>query len=160
MESYLDVAKKAAELADQLPEQYREPAFRWFLDRGVVSASPMNATQAGNGVQSNGLVGISLGEFVNKLSQEPTSNPQKMCAVVYYHQTCVREESVTQAEITAYMRQAGWRPPGNFHRDMQVATGSRNALLMPAAQPKDESPAWQVTRTGRQFIESRTQRPD
>ena len=89
------------------------------------------------------------------LDPEPKTNPQRFAAVAMHHRDYLRQSSVNRKDITEAMRQAGLPPPKNFARDMAAASGKRNALLMTASDRKDGGLAWQLTKTGEDFLRAR-----
>ena len=158
MEQELEPVKIAKEIADQvdqsqLPEQYRVAAFRAILEHRL-GITPAVAAR----MEAPGFPGaaeeMSFSEFLNQLG-ELRANPQRFAAVAFYYERHRGERSVTQENIINSMTDASLRSPANFTRDMRVAASARNALLMQAREQKDGAPAWQLTRTGRTFIEQR-----
>lgn len=149
----LDIALEIANQVEQLPEQYRAIAFRAFLEYrlGTRTGAPVRVETSGLPVD---IEEMSFSEFLNQLG-ELRKNPQRFAAAASYYERYRRESSVTQEEIIGTMTDAGLRPPANFPRDIRVATSTRSALLMPSREPKNGQTAWQLTRTGRQFIERR-----
>ncbi len=149
----INVALEIAKQVEQLPEQYRIGAFRALLEHQLAIKSTavarMEAPKFAEGVEE-----MSFSEFLNQLGELRT-NPQRFAAVASYYERHRRESSVTQEDIINSMTDAGLPAPANFARDMRVATSARNALLMRAREPKDGASAWQLTRTGRTFIEQR-----
>lgn len=150
--------KIAEEIADEMekslvPEQYRGVAFRILLEyrlgtRPVAAASI--ETPKFPGVTEE----MSFSELLNQIGELKT-NPQKFAGVAFYYERFRQEGSVTQEDIINTMTDASLRAPANFPRDMRLATSTKNALLMPSREPKNGASAWQLTRTGRTFIEQR-----
>lgn len=148
-----EMVRLAVEIANQvdqekdLPENYRADAFRLILEHRLRAGREEAPRRAVVSVET------SFNEFLNQLGDLGT-NPQRFAAVAYYFDRTRQETSVTQNDIVTAMRNAGLRRPGNFSRDIRVAISPRNALLM-SAERKDGAPAWQLTRTGRLFLEGR-----
>jgi len=148
--------KIAEELVDEieksrLPEQYREVAFRTLLEYRLgtraITVEPTKIPKFPAVTEE-----MSFSEFLNQIG-EPKTNPQKFAGVAFYYERFRQEGSVTQEDIVNTMTDAGLRAPANFPRDMRLATSTKNALMMPSREPKNGASAWQLTRTGRQFIE-------
>jgi len=141
------------QVEEQLPQRYQVEAFRVLLEHrlGIKAVAIAGKVAREFPVAEEEM---SFSEFLNQLGELQT-NPQRFAAVASYYERYRRESSVNQDDIVNTMTDAGLRAPGNFSRDMRGATSARNALLMQARQRKDGSPAWQLTRTGRTFIEQR-----
>lgn len=152
-EEPIGVALEIVNQVEQLPEQYRVDAFRVLLEYKLgikaVAVAQKVAPEFPAAAEQ-----ISFSEFLNQL-EEPKTNPQRFAAVAYYYEKYRKENSVAQEDIVSAMREAGLRPPANLSRDIAIATSTKNALLM-QADPKGGVSAWQLTRTGRKFIEQRT----
>ena len=142
------VAIEVANQVKELPEQYRVSAFKVILGFKLSQVEGTTADNVPGIIQTD----MSFSEFYNQLPELKT-NPQRFAAVAFYCERSRQETTVTQEDIASLMREAGLRPPANFTRDMGLATSSKNALLMDAREPKNGKSAWQITRTGRQFIE-------
>jgi len=148
----LEIILEIIEKVKSLPEQYRVDAFRILLDHqlkfeaGVIEEKSTGFTKFGEE--------ISFSEFLIQLGALNT-NMQRFAAVASYYERYRQQSSVTQEEIVNTMSDAGLRPPANFSRDMRLAASARSALLMSAREPKNGAPAWQLTITGRSFIEQR-----
>lgn len=153
-EEPLKIAEEIADAIEEsrLPEQYRLIVFRAILEHrlGIRTAIPAQAKTPEPSLTAEEL---SFSEFLNQFGEQLRTNPQRFAAVASYYERYRRESSVTQEEIIGTMTDAGLRPPANFSRDIRVATSTRSALLMPSREPKNGQTAWQLTRTGRQFIE-------
>lgn len=148
----INVALEMAKQVEQLPEQYRVDAFRILLEHRLGVRPPgveIGAPGARVIVEE-----LSFSEFLNQVGELKT-NPQRFTAIAYYYDRYRKEKSVTEDNIVNSMMDAGLRAPANFSRDMRVATSAKNALLMQAREPKDRVIAWQLTITGRQFIEEK-----
>lgn len=152
-EEPINIALEIVEQVKQLPEQYRTDAFRVLLEHrlgiSLAAAEEKAAPEVPPAAEE-----MSFSEFLNQLG-EPKTNPQRFAAVAFYYERHRRESGVTQEDIINSMMDAGLRASANFPRDMRTATSAKNALLMSAREPKDGAPAWQLTRTGRTFIEQR-----
>lgn len=148
------VAKELAEIMDEVPETFRKDAFRVLLKYRL--GMTRQRQKAGTSREAELTSGdATFSEFYRMLEPEPNANPQRFAAVAYYFRESLGELSVTREELNDTMREAGLRPAGNFPRDIKEATGRRNALLMPAREEKEGAPAWQLTRTGEEFIVER-----
>lgn len=147
-EEPINVALEIAKQVEQLPERYRDDAFKLILEDWL-RVRRGEAPKFAEVVEE-----ISFSEFLNQL-EELRTNPQRFAAVAFYYERHRGERSVTQENIINSMTDASLRSPANFTRDMRVAASARNALLMQAREQKDGAPAWQLTRTGRTFIEQR-----
>jgi len=146
----IDIALEVANQVERLPEQYRVVAFRVLLEHslGIRPAALHGPSITKVSVSEE----MSFSEFLNEF-EELKINPQKFAAVAYYYELQRHENNVTQEEIIDSMIDAGIRPPANFPRDIRVATSTKSALLMPSKEPKNGQAAWQLTRTGRQFLD-------
>ncbi|MBN1161281.1 MAG: hypothetical protein JXA17_04990 [Dehalococcoidales bacterium] len=153
-----EILKLAKEIANQiekekgLPEKYQIETFKLILQNSLGIGMGISGKKSTLPI---GLIGDekSFSEFLNQI-EEPKTNPQKFTAIAYYYEIYLKEISVSQENIITTMKEAGLLPPKNFTRDMNVATSSKNALLM-KADPKDGKTAWRLTRTGRSFIEGK-----
>lgn len=148
----IKVALEIAKQVEQLPEQYRVDAFRVLLEHrlgirptGVKTETPESRVIAEE---------ISFSEFLNQV-RELKNNVQRFAGVAYYYDRYQKESSVTKENIVDTMMGAGLPAPANFGRDMRAATSAKNALLMQAREPKNGVAAWQLTITGRKFIEEK-----
>jgi len=148
----VNVALEIAHLVDQLPEQYRVDAFRVLLEHrlGIRAAEAQIEAPGARVITEE----ISFSEFLNQVGELKT-NQQRFAAVAYYYNRYQKETSVTEDNIVDSMMSAGLRAPANFSRDMRVAISAKNALLMQARESKNGAPAWQLTITGRKFIEEK-----
>lgn len=148
----INVALEIAKQVEQLPEQYRVDAFRVLLEYRL-GTRPVEMQ-----IKTPGVHIIAeetpFSEFLNQIGELKT-NQQRFAAVAYYYNRYRKESAVTEDNIVDSMMSAGLRPPANFSRDMRVATSAKNALLMQAREPKDGAQAWQLTITGRNFIEAK-----
>lgn len=151
-EEPIEVALEIVNQVEQLPEQYRVDAFRVLLEYKLGSKAVAVAQKAAPEFPA-AAEQISFSEFLNQL-EELKNNPQRFAAVAYYYEKYRKENSVTQEDIVSVMREAGLLSPANFIRDIAIATSTKKALLM-QVDPKDGTSAWQLTRTGRTFIEQR-----
>lgn len=148
----IKVALEIAHLVDRLPEQYRVDAFRVLLEHqlGIRPTGVKTETPEFHVIAEE----ISFSEFLNKVGELKT-NPQRFAGVAYYYDRYRKESSVTKDNIVDTMMGAGLHAPANFGRDMQTATSTKNALLMQAREPKNGATAWQLTITGRKFVEEK-----
>jgi len=148
----INIALEIAKQVEQLPEQYRVDAFRVLLEHrlGIRPAEVQIETPGTHVVAEE----ISFSEFLNQVGELKT-NQQRFAVVAYYYNRYRKESSVTQDDIINTISDAGLPPPKNFSRDMKAAMRPRNPLLMETKQTKNGSHAWQLTRTGRMFIEQK-----
>lgn len=148
----INVTLEIAKQVEQLPEQYRVDAFRVLLEHRLrIRPAEVQIETPGTHVIAGE---ISFSEFLNQV-RELKTNQQRFAVVAYYYNRYRKESSVTKGNIVDSMMSAGLRAPANFNRDMRVATSAKNALLMQAREPKNGATAWQLTITGRKFIEEK-----
>lgn len=138
----------------QLSEQYKPEAFRILLERRLgmrpATTRAIETPEVPEAVEEK----PTFGEYYGQLDPEPKNNPERFASVADYYERYMREKSVTQDEIVDTMADADLDPPQNLSRDMRKARSGRKPLLR-KAEVKNGLPAWQLTKTGRDFIKER-----
>ncbi len=149
------IAKELADALTGFPESLKGEAFKILLQyRLGLAAQLPPSLQVDRRVGTPKIDGT-FSEFFKGLVPEPKSNPERFASVAYYCKEYKSQPSVTQSEIIDTMHGAGLPPPKNFSRDIKTATGKRSALLMLAKEENGGVRAWQVTKTGEDFIRTR-----
>ena len=148
----VDIAKELAEGLTEVPEPFKHDAFRILLKyRLGMQSLP---TQVSHATEARAPSDVHLGfpEFYRDLAPEPKTNPQRFAAVAFFFREHLSQRSVSHTDITDAMRSAGLPPAKNFSRDIRAASDKRNALLIPAGDNKDGAAAWQLSKTGEDFL--------
>ena len=153
----VQIAKELAEALSEISEPFKHDAFRILLKyRLGIQVLPSRAVPVAVG-HGPSVVGIVFPEFYRSLIPEPKTNPQRFAAVAFYYREYLNQMSVNQKDIVEAMQEAGLPPGKNFPRDLKSALATRNALLIRARDQKDGASAWQLSKTGEDFVRSRLQ---
>lgn len=150
----LEAVEEIANLVEELPEQhnqYKMETFKILLQRKLGMTPAVTAVIKHQEFTEAAEEELTFGEYYAKLVPEPKSNPKRFAAVADYYERWRREKSITRDEIIDAMTDAGLDKPRNYYRDMIKATTGRKPLLR-EAETKNELPAWQLTKTGREFM--------
>ena len=149
------IAKELAEAVhDGVPEPFKRDAFNILLKYRLGLQSPTIPSVQGAKAH---MLPEELGfpELYRLLAPEPRTNPQRFATIAFYYREYRKQSSVNQADIVDAMHEGGLPPPKNFSRDIRVASDKRNALLMAAPDKKDNATAWQLSKTGEDFVRER-----
>jgi hypothetical protein len=98
---------------------------------------------------------LSIREFL--LKHPPTTDVQRTLAVGYYLETNEGMGSFTRADLEKGYRDAKNSLPSNMSMNIQQCVKAGN--MMEAKEKKDNKPAYVVTSTGEQFVESDYKKP-
>jgi hypothetical protein len=93
---------------------------------------------------------LSIREFL--LKHPPTTDVQRTLAVGYYLETHEGMSSFTKADLEKGYRDAKHNLPSNMSMNVKQCIKAGN--MMEAKEKKDNKPAYVVTSTGEQFVES------
>lgn len=98
---------------------------------------------------------LSIREFL--LKHPPTTDVQRTLAVGYYLERHEGMGSFTRADLESGYRDAKHSLPSNMSMNIQHCVRAGN--MMEAKEKKDKKPAYVVTSTGEQFVESGYKKP-
>ena len=98
---------------------------------------------------------LSMREFL--LKHPPTTDVQRTLAVGYYLETNEGMASFTKANLEQGYRDAKHSLPSNMSMNIKQCIKAGN--MMEAKEKKDNKPAYVVTNTGEQFVESGYKKP-
>jgi len=98
---------------------------------------------------------LSIREFL--LKHPPTNDVQRTLAVGYYLETHEGMGTFTRANLERGYRDAKHSLPSNMSMNIQQCVKAGN--MMEAEEKKDSKPAYVVTSTGEQFVESNYKKP-
>jgi hypothetical protein len=110
---------------------------------GVKTAAPASAKK------------LSIREFL--LKHPPTNDVQRTLAVGYYLETHEGVGTFTRADLEKGYRDAKQSLPSNMSMNIQQCVKAGN--MMEAKEKKDNKPAYVVTSTGEQFVDSGYKKP-
>lgn len=151
-----DVLKRAlneaVELANTVPDEYRQAAFheavRYFLlstSEGRPGATAANRTHGRP---------VPFAEYMARMEPGPRNNVERCAAAAAHAEDCGGREAVSTTELRQYLTAIRIQPR-NFPRDLAKALAPPTVYLQKTPEPIDGEEGYQLTTTGREFIDAR-----
>ena len=152
---FRNAVTKTLELLEDVPEKYRPAAFGHILSHVLAQLSPPSPpepTPPPAGEQRTGRR-LTFAEYYAGLEPSPRNNPERIATAIAYAEDHLGERASTTADIEQRLAEAR-RRPANLNRDFRDAMGPPRRLIM-STSPSEHDAPWELTQTGRSFIDAR-----
>jgi len=154
-EPFRNAVAKALGLLEDVPEKYRTAAFGHILNHvlgQLLPPVPSERTPRPPRQQRTDRR-PSFAEYYAALEPSPRNNPARIAAAIAYAEDHLGERASTRADIELRLAEVR-RRPANLNRDFKDAARPPLRLIMSTSSSDHDAP-WELTQTGRGFINER-----